>query len=150
MKITLLALLFFLAGPYSAHSEEDSFYYERVHEKQLDFIIEKACEDIRENADVLVETRKQTDAATHTAWLFSITRKLSSQPVAAIQLFLRTNEDPSDVCITPFIEEEPHVVGDWCGKSTAALHAFSMRDPREEQFRQSCLKRLERSCEKRP
>lgn len=92
--------------------------------------------------DVLIETRNQTDAATSTIWMSSITKKIPSQAVAVMQLYTKIKENPSMACTPPFIETENYVVEAWCAKSIEALKSFSMTDPNEEIFRQSCLQRI--------
>lgn len=148
MRIFLISMIILILGSIPVSAEDNHFYLETIREKQIEYIIEKSCEDIRENIDVLIETRIQTDAATTTIWTYSITKQIPVQPVAVIQIYTRIQENPSKVCIPPFIETEDYVVKAWCEKSIDALESFRMADQDEELFRQSCLQRIDKTYSK--
>jgi len=148
MKTFLAFMVILIVESIPVLAEDNPFYMETIHEKQMEYIISKSCEDIRENMDVLIETRNQTDAATSTIWVYSITRQIPVQPVAVIQLYTKINENPSTVCIPPFIETEDYVVKAWCEKSIDALKSFRMTDEDDELFRQSCLQRVVKTYSK--
>ena len=145
MRYFLVSMIILITGSMPVSAQDNPFYLETIREKQIEYIIEKSCEDIRENTDVLIETRKQTDAATTTIWTYSITKQIPVQPVAVIQIYTKIKENPSRVCIPPFIETEEYVVEAWCEKSIDALKSFRMEDQDEELFRQSCLQRIDKT-----
>lgn len=148
MRIFLVSTIILILGSIPVSAEDNSFYMETIREKQIEYIIEKSCEDIRENIDVLIETRNLTDAATTTIWTYSITKQIPVQPVAVMQIYTRIKENPSKVCIPPFIETDDYVVQAWCEKSIDALESFRMADQDEELFRKSCLQRINKTYSK--
>jgi len=139
-SLILASLLMFMALPAFA---DKHFVDETIEEKKFEFIVHQACKDIFANTDILIATRKESDAAFSLIWQFSVARNIPIQPVAVISLYTILGSDPTDECSLPFIEENIETAIVWSRRSIDALQSFTMNGEKEEQMRRACLSNIE-------
>jgi hypothetical protein len=113
-----------------------------VFQKKYEFIIEKSCEDIRSNMDVMLNIYKEIDAGIATAWRVSVAKKIPSQPVATVQLLSKAGVKAGRYCLDPFFEADTITLKTWFENSIGALETFTMKDAKEEAFRCQCLEEI--------
>lgn len=114
---------------------------------RMDYIMEKAAEDISANVSLWVELRDEVDAATGEGWIYSLSVKIPSQPLGVIEVLARTGYPADNLCMPRFIEPEDYVVEEWSRRSIAALESFVMHDEKREGIRRDCLESIKDSAD---
>ena len=120
--------------------------WQTIHdkEKQQDFVIQKAVENISDNITLLCRVLHELDEGSVAGWYVLTADKLPSQPVAVIELMVASHVDVQDMCPRQFYEgTEHHVMEAWMRKAMKALSAFTMTDSRKDAIRRRCLEKIE-------
>ena len=132
--------------PQGGPSHADPPDWQAIHdkEKQQDFVIEKAVENISDNITLLCRVLHELDEGSVAGWHVRTADRLPSQPVAVIELMAASHVDVQDMCPRQFYEgTQHHVMEAWMRKAKKALSAFTMTDSRKDAIRRRCLEKIE-------
>lgn len=122
----------------------------RDREKQQDFVIAKATENISENITLLCRVLQELNEGDVAGWYVQTADKLPSQPVAVIELMAASRAEVQDMCPRQFYEgTEHHVMEAWMQKAMKALSAFTMMDSGKDAIRRRCLEEIENALSDR-
>ena len=126
------------------HAAPQDWQAIRDKEKQQDFVIEKAVENISENISLLCHVLHELDEGSVAGWYVHTADKLPSQPVAVIELMAASHVEVQDMCPRQFYEgTEHHVMEAWMRKAMRALSTFTMTDSRKDTIRRRCLEKID-------
>jgi hypothetical protein len=125
------------------HAAPHDWQAVRDKEKQQDYVIEKAAEDISDNITLLCSVLQELDEGSVAGWYVHTADKLPSQPVAVIELMAASHVEVQDMCPRQFYEgTEHHVMEAWMKKAMKALSAFAMTDIHKDTIRRRCLEEI--------
>jgi hypothetical protein len=127
----------------TAHAAPHDWQAVRDKEKQQDYVIEKAAENISDNITLLCRVLQELDEGSVAGWYVHTADKLTSQPVAVIELMAASHAEVQDMCPRQFYEgTEHHVMEAWMRKAVKALSAFTMKNNRKDTIRRQCLEKI--------